>query len=69
MYALCTIGCCLNDGSCDLTYAPDVWCLIPILLILLMLPKLPLCRVRLFENQNMAVVGTLALTLLIAYVI
>ena len=39
------------------------WCLIPILLML------PLCRARLFEKQNVAIAGTLALTLLIAYVI
>lgn len=39
------------------------WCLSPILLML------PLCRARLFANQNMAVAATLAVTILIAYFI
>lgn len=39
------------------------WCLSPILLML------PLCRARLFANQNMALAATLAMTILIAYFI
>lgn len=39
------------------------WCLTPILLML------PLCRAKLFANQNVAVAATLSMALLIAYFI